>query len=88
MNKLPKSISKKSFLLPETITVYDKFIWLYLPWGIFVWSCPKCGEGGGSHSVPPNVNFDRRMLLTWNLAQSYFGMLQKNGRKTFSKLQL
>ena len=37
---------------------------------------------------PICVNFDRKMLLTWNLAQSYFGMLQKNGRKFFSKLQL
>ena len=27
---------------------------------------------------PPCVNPDRKMLLTWNLAQSYFVMLQKN----------
>ena len=36
------------------------------------------GEGG---VVPPILNPDRKMLLTWNLAQSCFVTLQKNGRE-------
>ena len=31
--------------------------------------------------VPPCINPDRKMLLTWNLTQSYFVMLQKFGKK-------
>ena len=52
----------------------------YLPRDIFLWSCP----GGHSVATPhPCVNPDREMLLTWNLAQLYFAMLEKNGSKKF-----
>ena len=46
------------------------------------------GEEGAHSASPPSVNPDSKMLLTWNLTQSYFAMLQKNSRKYFSKLQL
>ena len=36
----------------------------------------------------PCIKTDRKTLLTWNLAQSYFVMLQKKWWKKFSKLHL
>ena len=54
----------------------------------FFWSCLPRGEGA-AHSAPPCVNPDRKMLLTWNLAQAHtLSCYKKNGRKKFSKLQL
>ena len=52
----------------------------YLPRDIFLWSCPVGHSVATSH---PCVNPDREMLLTWNLAQLYFAMLEKNGGKKF-----
>ena len=41
------------------------------------------GGGQEGHIVPPTscINPDRKILFTWNLAQSYFLVLQKIGRK-------
>ena len=41
---------------------------------------------GGAHNAPPCVNPDRKMLLTSNLAQSYFVMLQKKWQKKNFKI--
>ena len=39
----------------------------------------------GRHIAPPCKNADSKRRLTWNLAQSHFVVLQKIGRKKFSK---
>ena len=60
-------------LVVYNFSVNIKVIYSHLmkkPRGIFVWSCS--GMGGGAPFDP-----DKKMLLTWNLAQSYFVMLQK-----------
>ena len=54
----------------------------YLPRGFF---CLIMSHGR-AHSAPPCVNPDRKMLLTWNLAQSYFAVLQKKWQKKIFKI--
>ena len=52
----------------------------------FFWSCLPRGEGA-AHSAPPCVNPDRKMLLTWNLAQAHtLSCYKKNGRKKIFKI--
>ena len=48
--------------------------------GFFVWSYPRKGAQCAS---PTCLKPDRKLLLTWNLAQSYFVMLQKKMIESF-----
>ena len=41
---------------------------------------------GGAHSAPACIKPDRKLLLTWNLAQLYFVVLQKKWLKKFAEI--
>ena len=49
-----------------------------------------CGKVPGvimvSNPICPGVNLDKKMLLIWNLAQSYFVMLQKKWLRKIFKI--
>ena len=86
-SKLDSSFPKGQFNLPEFRTPYWKDLSGKSRW-LLVYVNPVCPgvflSHHAPHSVPnPCVNPDMKMLLTWNLAQSYFVMLQKNGGKFF-----
>ena len=66
-----------------------KFLFFFLFFWVFNSICPGYSclimvwvEGRGTHSAP-SVNPDRKMLLIWNLAQSYFVILQKKMVENF-----
>ena len=69
-----------------------KFLFFFFFFWVFNSICPGYSclimvwvEGRGTHSAP-SVNPDRKMLLIWNLAQSYFVILQKKWWKIFFKI--
>ena len=66
-----------------------KFLFFFFFFWVFNSICPGYSclimvwvEGRGTHSAP-SVNPDRKMLLIWNLAQSYFVILQKKMVENF-----